>query len=96
MSGGGGGDRPGAAPTRPAGDDRPPAIRAVQGVLFDFAGDRIALVTMVVGAALPRVVMFEGEPFVFDEGLDPYSAHPAYVQSRPFRADGSLVKDLRP
>lgn len=87
SAGGGAGDRPGQELALRAGGDRHVRLRCINATLLNLAGQRIALVAMVVDADLPQIVMFEGEPFLRVPG-----AGFRYGQVRPYRADAMVVE----
>jgi hypothetical protein len=60
-----------------------PPIRALQAALFDLSGDRIATVMVVSDQTLPQLIMFEGEPFLFERTAGEILF---FHQARPFRA----------
>ena len=62
-----------------------PLIRAVRAKLMDLQGKWLLDLTVVVGEEVPKIVMFNGDPFL----LEPYADEEflLYFQERPFRAD---------
>lgn len=74
-----------------------PVIRAARAALIGLDGARVAVVTMVVDDVFPPVVMFKGEPFLFDLGHDPVAATDAsiaYRQARAYRADAMVIEEV--
>ncbi len=73
------------------------AIRAAHARLLgveDGAGHRalVAIIRIVIDRYVPRLVMFDGEPFLLVANLGP--AGLIYGQERPFRADpGSILQE---
>ncbi len=67
------------------------AIRAARAALIGLDGRRVAIVTMVVDDHFPKVVMYEGEPFLFELSLDCADRSALFRQVRPYRADAMVV-----
>jgi hypothetical protein len=61
---------------------------AVRGVLLGLDHRHVATVSIVVAADIPRLVMFDGEPFLLKANG---GGELVYVQTRPYRADRSLT-----
>jgi hypothetical protein len=94
--GGGAGDRPGQELALRAGGDRhvrPSPIRAVQACLIGLDLKRVAVVTMVVDAAVPAVVMYGGDPFLLCG--DASNEVLTYVEAHAYRADAMVVEVAR-
>lgn len=60
-----------------------PKVRLVRAALIGLDGEIRSTITMVVDDAMPEIVMFNGDPFLYD----PSHSVIAYLQVRPFRAD---------
>jgi hypothetical protein len=91
MSGEGAGDRPGALPSGISGGRHASPLRCISVGLVDLKGRRIAQIAIVADADLPKVVMFEGEPFLRMPG-PAGDRETLYLQVRAYRADAMVIE----